>query len=173
MNPTMKEKKNPKHRNRMWKYTRQTHKKMKPLFMVSEHMTWSWQSRCRMPSTDPSHAHTGFHIYDSFCLTYCAAPGTPRWPTQASPPSSSLLFVETAIQQNDLLLVEKSASDITSAFLKSWEILNFEALRAAAQKRWSTFSPYGCLLLQTLSPHWEQLKKDAGAQKKMLGGHWP
>ncbi len=34
--------------------------------MVSEHMTWRWQSRCRMPSTDPSHAHT--HTHPTTCM---------------------------------------------------------------------------------------------------------
>ncbi len=74
---------------------------------------------------------------------------------------------------------------LTSAFLKSWEILNFDALevlRAAAQKRWNarkenagrcTFSPCGCLLLQTLSLYWEQMKKMLALRKKRLGGHWP
>ncbi len=64
---------------------------------------------------------------------------------------------------NDLLLFEKSAGDVTSAFLKSWEILNFEALRWSTLGKKDpgrcTFSPCGRLLLQMLSPHCEQLKK--------------
>ena len=37
----------------------------------------------------------------------------------------------------------------------------------------NTFSLGGHMLPHTLCPHWEQLKKDTGTQKKMLYGHKP
>ncbi len=93
---------------------------------------------------------------------------------------TDLLLTETMTQHNYLMLIEKSAGYVSSAFLKSWEI-NFEArevLKATTQKkagRWEktkqntgccAFSPCGHLLLQMLSPHWVQLKKDTSTQKK-------
>ncbi len=84
--------------------------------------------------------------------------GTRRQPTPASPPSlspdqSTTLWLDETTQQSTTHW--KAHRDITSAFFESWEVLNFKALRAAAQKRQSTlikhaghcaFSLCNCLL---------------------------
>ena len=72
----------------------------------------------------------------------------------------------------------------SSAFLFPYSGFKFRVfqLKVAAQKRQSTlkkdagswaFSRGGCMQRRTLCPHWELLKKDAGAQKKTLCGHEP
>ncbi len=43
---------------------------------------------------------------------------------------TDLLLTEAKKQHDTRQLAEESAGDVTSAFLKSWEILNFEPLEA-------------------------------------------
>ncbi len=58
--------------------------------------------------------------------------------------------------------IKKSAGDVTSTFVKSREIFN----RKHSERPHRKGGAAGCLLLQMLSPHWEQLEKDAGAQRE-------
>ncbi len=66
------------------------------------------------------------------------------------------LQTEIKKQRIDLQLVETSACDVTSIFLKSYKILNFEALESV-QSGWTKKAEH--LLLQSLSPHWELKKR--------------
>lgn len=66
-----------------------------------------------------------------------------------------------------------SNSDDTSSFLKSEKMFNLEHSEWPHKKYYSTFSLGSCLWWHALCPQWEQLKKDACAQKKCLYGHLP
>ncbi len=98
---------------------------------------------------------------------------------------TSLLLAETTAQHNDLLLVEKSTIDVTSASLRSWESLNFEALEALQsgltkkaerlEKRcwtlhfFSVRPPAAAEVLSSL----RTIEKTHWCSERALCGHWP